>query len=127
MDSMGKATNILSTNYENFLLVGDFNVEESNNSVKNFCDVYGFTFYKNPNNPKCIDLMLANKNRCFQNSVAIETGLSDVHKKTALSLNVILPKQSRKSYFIWTINISPKKVLDHLFLTRMETYKIIMY
>ena len=49
MDSMGKATNILSTNYENFLLVGDFNVEESNNSVKNFYDVYGFTFYKNPN------------------------------------------------------------------------------
>ena len=39
---MGKSTDFFSTNYENFLLVGDFNAEESNNSVKDFCDVYGF-------------------------------------------------------------------------------------
>ena len=52
--------------------MGDFNAEESNNSVKDFCDVYGFkhlikesTCYKNANNPKCINLMLANKNRSF--------------------------------------------------------------
>ena len=69
---MGKAIDFLTTNFENFLLVGDFNAEESNNSVKDFCNVYGFkhlikesTCYKNANNPKCINLMLANKNRSF--------------------------------------------------------------
>ena len=72
MDSVGKAIDFFTTNFENFLLVGDFNAEESNNSVKDFCDVYGFkhlikesTCYKNANNPKCINLMLANKNRSF--------------------------------------------------------------
>ena len=86
---MGKSTDFFSTNYENFLLVGDFNAEESNNSVKDFCDVYGFQhlikesgWYKNPNNPKCIDLMLTNKKRSFQNSCAIEIALSDFHKIT---------------------------------------------
>ena len=33
MDSMGKAIDFFSINYENFLLVGDFNAEKSNNSV----------------------------------------------------------------------------------------------
>ena len=72
MDSVGKAIDFFTTNFENFLLVGDFNAEESNNSVKDFCDVYGFkhlikksTCYKNANNPKCINLMVANKNRSF--------------------------------------------------------------
>ena len=131
---MGKAIDFLSTNNENFLLVGDFNSKEPNNSVKDFWDVYGFkhlikesTCYKNPNNPKYIDLMLTNKNRSFPNSCATETGLSDFHKMTASVLNVILRKRSRKSYFIGTTKISLMKVLDHLFLTRMETYKIIMY
>ena len=133
MDGMGKANDLLSTNYEN-LSVGDVNAEESNISVKDFCDVYGFkhlikesTCYKNPNNPKCINLMLTNKNRSFQNSCAIETGLSDFHKMAVSVLKCYFAKVELKVTFIGTIIISLMKVLDHLFLTRMETYKIIMY
>ena len=79
--------------------MGDFNAEESNNSVKDFCDVYGFTHlikestsYKNPNNPKCIDLMLTNKNCNFQNFRAIETGLSDFHKMIVSLIKCYLGK-----------------------------------
>ena len=34
------------------------------------------TCYKKPANPTCIDLMLTNSNRSFQNSFTIESGLS---------------------------------------------------
>ena len=40
------------------------------------------TCFKNSEEPSCIDLILTNFPRCFQNSMAIETGLSDFHKMT---------------------------------------------
>ena len=65
MNCMGKAIDSLSSRYENFLLIGDFNAEMSDMSMKDFCDIYSFknlikvlTCLKNPTNPKCIDLML---------------------------------------------------------------------
>ena len=38
------------------------------------------TCYKNPGKPTCIDLILANSPRSFQNSCVIQTGLPDFHK-----------------------------------------------
>ena len=35
------------------------------------------TCFKNPENPTCIDLILANKPLSFKNTYVIETGLSD--------------------------------------------------
>ena len=35
---------------------------------------------KNLNNPSCIDLLLTNFPKCFQNSCVLETGLSDFRK-----------------------------------------------
>ena len=79
MESMGKAVDSLSSKYENFLIIGDFNAQASDTSVKGFCDVHKFkhlikepTSYKNPNNPKFIDLMLTNRQRSFQNSCVID-------------------------------------------------------
>ena len=87
MESMSKAVDSRSSKYENFLIIADFNAQASNKSVKDFCDVYSFkhlikepTCYKNPNNPKCIDFMLTSKQRSFQNSCVIDTGLFDFHK-----------------------------------------------
>ena len=55
--------------------------------MKNFCQSYGLknlinepTCYKNTNNPSSIDVILTNRPNSFQNSMAIETGLSDHHK-----------------------------------------------
>ena len=86
--------------------MGGFIAEGSNNSVKDFWDVYGFrilinksTCYKNPNNPKCIDLVLTNKNRGFQNSCAIDTGLSDFYKMTVSVLKYYFLKAEQKVMF----------------------------
>ena len=58
-------------------------------SMHELCDVYNLksldkapTCYKNPDNPSCIDLILANKPCSFQNTTVFESGLSDFHKFT---------------------------------------------
>ena len=40
------------------------------------------TCFKSIENPSCIDLMLTNRGRCFENSITLETGLSDCHRMT---------------------------------------------
>ena len=67
--------------------MGDFNTNLDNAVLKDFYNLYNATdlinkatCYKNPNNPSCIDLLLANFPKYFQNSCLIETGLSDFHK-----------------------------------------------
>ena len=100
---IGRNLDLLSTNYDNILLLGDFNAEVENNFLKEFCDLYGMksliripTCYKNPANPACIDLMLTNSNRSFQNSCTIETGLSDFHKMIVTVLKIYFQKREAK-------------------------------
>ena len=80
---------LCSSRYENFFLFGDFNAEPHNPYLEDFCLNYSLsnlikepTCFKNPENPSCIDLILTNFPKSFQNSMAIETGLSDFHKMT---------------------------------------------
>ena len=97
---IGRNLDLLSTNYDNILLLGDFNAEVENNFLKEFCDLYGMksliripTCYKNPANPTCIDLMLANSNWSFVNSFTIETGLPDFHKMIVNVLKIYFQKR----------------------------------
>ena len=83
--------------------MGDFNADMENVSLKHFCDLYNLknlikvpTCFKNPENPKCIDLMLTRSYRSFQNSCAIETGLSDFHKMIVTVMKAYFQKQKPK-------------------------------
>ena len=100
---IGRSLDLLSINYDNILLLGGFNSEVENNFLKEFCESYGMksliripTCYTNPANPKCIDLMLTNSNRTFQNSCTIETGLSDFHKMIVTVLKIYFQKREAK-------------------------------
>ena len=67
--------------YDNVLFLGDFNSETSENYLNDFCNVYKEPTCSNkPDNPLCIDFLLTNLPRSFQNLVAEETGISDFHK-----------------------------------------------
>ena len=66
------------------------NIHSSNNLIKEP------TCYKNPTNPKCIDLMLTNRHHSFQNSCVIETGLSDFHRVTVTVLRSFLENDEPK-------------------------------
>ena len=57
------------------------------------------TCFKNPENPSCIDLILTNCSRSFQNTGVFETGLSDFHKLTFTVLKQYYPKQKPKVVF----------------------------
>ena len=50
------------------------------------------TSFKNPENAYYINVMLTNSPNSFQNSCAIETGLSDFHKITVIILKIKLEK-----------------------------------
>ena len=52
--------------------------------------------FKNPDNPKTIDLMLTKLVRSFQNTRALETGLSAFHKMAVTVLKSYLEKKHRK-------------------------------
>ena len=77
------------------MIIGDFNVDINNNSMKEFCELYDLknlikepTCFKSNENPSCIDLMLTNRYRSFCNSCVIETGLSDFHRMTVTVLKI---------------------------------------
>ena len=72
-------------------------------NLKDFCYLYLLknlikkpTCFKNPGNPKTIDLILTNRPRCFCNSDTLETGLSDFHKLTVTVLKTFFKKRSPK-------------------------------
>ena len=76
-------------NYDNILILGDFNSETTETVLGEFCETFNLTnlinkptCFKNPSNPSCIDVLLTNRRKCFQNTKIIETGLSDHHKMT---------------------------------------------
>ena len=76
-----------SSKYDNFILLGDLNSEPTK-AVRDFCEVYSFenlikdnNCFKDPLKPSCIDLVITNRPKSFQNSIeTIETGLPDFHK-----------------------------------------------
>ena len=91
------------SSYDNILILGDFNAEMTNDSMANFASVYNFknliksqTCFKSSKNPSCIDLILTNKPRSFQNSIVLETGLSDFHLLTTTVLKTTYRKKPPK-------------------------------
>ena len=55
------------------------------------------TCYKNPEKPFCIDLVLTNCPRSFQNSCVTETGLSDFHKMVTSVMKTTFRKTEPKA------------------------------
>ena len=87
MTELSKSLDLFSTKYERLLFLVDFNAGMEGSSIKIFFSNFNLTsminksaYYKNPDKPTCIDLILTNYPRSFQNSRVIETGLSDCHK-----------------------------------------------
>ena len=65
--ALSEKLDIYSTSYDNFIILGDFNIEMEKQQIKDFCDNYSLkslirqpTNYKSPSDPTCIDLILTN-------------------------------------------------------------------
>ena len=75
------------SNYENILLVDDFNAEIGETCLDAFLYQHELqnvnkepTCYKNSENPNCIGFILTNNSRSFFKTNTLFTGLSDFHK-----------------------------------------------
>ena len=79
------------------------------------------TCYKNLLNPSCIDVILTNKKHNFQNSFALETGLSDHHLMVVTVLKtyikkekpIIVPYRTYKSFCMDNFKEDLKQNLEH--------------
>ena len=65
----------------------------------------GLTYFKNPDNPSCIDLFLTNRQQYFQQTCAIETGISDFHKMAVTVMNTHYIKRRQKPFNTEIINV----------------------
>ena len=86
--------------YENLFMLGDWNSSVEETEMSDFCDMYMLenlikdpTCFKNLENPSCIDVILTNKKSSFQNSMVVETGLSDFHKMTVTVMKKLFKKK----------------------------------
>ena len=92
LNELGKVIDLYSQNYENMIIMGDFNMEPQTKQMEDFIELYDFynlvkekTCFKSfPG--KCYDLLLTNKKHSFMQTTTVETGLSDHHKLTATVL-----------------------------------------
>ena len=83
--------------------MGDFNNEPEEKDMSNFKNTYNLknivkqkTCFKNPDRPICIDLILINSSRSFQDTCTVETGLLYFHKFVVTVLKLNFPIQKPK-------------------------------
>ena len=85
IDNLNRIVDFYSSNYDNVLILGDFNMDTSNKLLIPFLESQQlYSLNKNPTcfksvNGNCIDLLLTNKNRSFKHTNVFETGMSDHH------------------------------------------------
>ena len=75
------------SNYENVLLIGDFNAQIEETHLDTFLYQHKLeninkepTYYKNSENPSCIDFILSNRRKSFVKMNTVFKGSSDFHK-----------------------------------------------
>ena len=105
MHHLNKGLDVYLKNYDNLLILGDLNSELEETCLNDFCNVNNLkslnkkpTCFKNPENPSCIDLFLTNRQKSFQNTSTIETGISDFHKLVVTVLKMYCKKQKPKIF-----------------------------
>ena len=96
------------------MFLGDLNVKSLDPVLNDFCNVYSLlrlvkepTCLENPYNSLCIDLFLTNRPRSIQNTVTIETAITNFHEMAISVLNVFYKKKmNQKSFNTGAIRIS---------------------
>ena len=98
LKEIGKTLENYSSKYDNFILLGYLNSEPTESTIRDFCEIYSCknlikdnTRFKNPLKPSCTDLIIIVRPKRFQNSVTVETGLSDF-KMTVTVMKVFYKK-----------------------------------
>ena len=102
LEEVGLALDVYS-NYDRFLLAGDFNMEEEDVHLNDFLFEYkaknlvkAKTCFKSIENPTCLDLFITNSYQSFQKTTTVSTGLSDFHNMIVTVMKTTFPKSKPK-------------------------------
>ena len=98
LECISKEDDLHSLKCDNFLLLGDFNSEPTEEAMKSFCQISNFknllhkpTCYKNLNNPSYVDLILTNRSKTLQLSQNDPNSTKIIFCKT-VTKNIKLPQ-----------------------------------
>lgn len=87
LSELGTVLAVSASKYDNIILMCDFEAEPTVTVLSDFCEIYNLknivkdkTCFNNPNKTTCIDLIITNEPKSFQNSKVTEAGLSDFRK-----------------------------------------------
>ena len=99
--AVGNALDQYLKTYEKFLLLGNFNAEDTEAILSEFLEQYeAKNINKNPDKPTCIDLFLTNSLHSSKNTMMIPTELSDFHKMIIKVLKYSFIKlKARETYY----------------------------
>ena len=127
LDALKRSLDPYSTKYDNLMVIGDLNAEINLECMKLFCETYDLsslikvpTCYKNPEKPSCIDLLLTNRPKSFQNSSVVETGLSDFHKMTVTVMKTTFEKLKPRVYYFRNWNEFCNETFRTQLLTKLS-------
>ena len=97
---LSKCVDKATRRYENVVLMGDINIDTSEEKaigmtkLSEFCDIFDLVNLSTGgacetlNSSTSLDVIFTNKKRSFKNSGTIETGISDLHKMTITTMRV---------------------------------------
>ena len=100
LSELGTVLAVSASKYDNIILMCDFEAEPTVTVLSDFCEIYNLknivkdkTCFNNPNKTTCIDLIITNEPKSFQNSKVIEAGLSDFRKMCVTVMKMYWSKQ----------------------------------
>ena len=101
LEKLSEIIDHFSSIYDNYIILGDFNMEPSDSILKTFMQSHNlFNLIKSntcfKGRGSCIDLILTNRKFCFKNSSTFETGLSDHHHLIYSMLKTTFKKEDSK-------------------------------
>ena len=87
------------------------------------------TYFKNPNKPSCIDLILTSKSKNFWTSQIIETGISDFNKIVMTTFKVYFKKKGPsiiqcRNYKIFSNDKFRNDLLNERIRSKIETLRL---
>ena len=148
LKEIGRSIDAFSSNYDNLLLLGDFQAETTEGPMKYFpyfitekrkCNyvnvnvnvIMDKNLLQKPRKPLCIDLIMIKMPKSFQNSQAIKTELSDSHKMHLTLLKVFYNEQKPLIQYRSCKNLQMKLLLIiskmHFFFNSARDGKTVLF
>ena len=122
LESLTDIIDFFSSSYDNFITMGDFNVQSFDSTMKDFIKVNGLVNLNKGNTcfkgqGFCIDLILTNRRFLFKHSNSYQTGISDRHHLIYSMLKSNFsnsePKMVTYRYFFENLKTSLDTALRH--------------